>query len=144
MGQATLTYDLTYTASQEAATAKRYSDLTSTNKIGESTYTFDAAGRQTFIQHKNGAGSNIAAYTYSFDYGGRITQESRNGTNVTYAYDTTSMEFTQCGSRDLTRAMGTPPLRGVASHTKGGGTHGTGCPDHHDPTPTLRLRASPR
>jgi len=95
--QATLTYERGYTAAGETLWVKRYSDLSSTNLVGTSTYTYDAGDRLTFIQHKDGSGTNVAAYTYTFDYGGRVTEEKRNGTSVTYSYDTRS-QLTQAGA----------------------------------------------
>jgi len=96
-GHATLTYERGYTAAGETLWVKRYSDLSSTNLIGTSTYTYDAGYRLTFIQHKDGGGSNLAAYTMAFDAGGRITEEVRNGTSVNYSYDTRS-QLTQAGA----------------------------------------------
>jgi len=96
-GHATLTYERGYTAAGETLWVKRYSDLASSNLIGTSTYTYDAGHRLTFLQHKDGGGTNLAAYTYTFDYGGRVTEEKRNGTSVTYSYDTRS-QLTQAGA----------------------------------------------
>ena len=44
---ATLSYDFIYTARSQESAISRYSDLTGTTKIGETTNTFDALGRMT-------------------------------------------------------------------------------------------------
>src|SRR5262249_27000910 len=70
-GQTPLRIDLTYTAANQLATATRYSDLSATTKVGDSAYTYDAAGRLTHLQHKDGSGASLANYTYTYDAASR-------------------------------------------------------------------------
>jgi RHS repeat-associated protein len=117
VGQATLTYDLAWNASNQVLSTKRYSDLAESNLVGTTTFGYDAANQLISIQHKNGSGTNIAAYTYTLDSGGRMTQESRNGTNVTYSYDTTS-QLTQAGA--ATYSYDATGNRTLTGYTTGG------------------------
>ena len=71
--------DLTYTARNQVSTQTRYSDLAGTTLVGTSTFGYDAVGNQTRLQQKDGAGSNIANYTYTYDAANRVTSEKLNG-----------------------------------------------------------------
>jgi hypothetical protein len=51
---------------------------------------YDAAGRLTNLQHKDGAGANLGNYTSTYDAGDRLTNETFNGTAQTDTYDTTN------------------------------------------------------
>ena len=89
-GQTPLREDFTYTARDQVASQTRYSDLAGTSKIGSSTFTYDSVGRLTNLQHLNGAGSNLANYTNTYDLASRITAETLNGGAPTsYSYDAT-------------------------------------------------------
>src|SRR5262249_11718143 len=71
----------------QVATEIRYSDLTGTNKIGSTTYTYDAAARVTNLQHRNSSGSLLANYTYTYDLASRVSTQTLNGSTTTYTYD---------------------------------------------------------
>jgi RHS repeat-associated protein len=75
----------------------RYSDLAGTQKVGESDFTYDNAGRLTNLQHKNGGGTVLANYTYTYDLASRVLSETLNGSATTYAYDSTN-QLTQAGT----------------------------------------------
>jgi RHS repeat-associated protein len=90
-GQGTsLSYDQQYDAAGNVTKVDRYSNAGGTTKVGESDYTYDSAGRVTSINHKNGSGTSLAQYTYTYDTGSRLTLQTYNGTNTSYGYDGTS------------------------------------------------------
>jgi RHS repeat-associated protein len=90
-GQGTsLSYDQVYDAAGYVTKVDRYSNAGGTTKVGETDYTYDSAGRVTNIQHKNGSGTGLAQYTYTYDTGSRLTLQTYNGTNTSYGYDATS------------------------------------------------------
>jgi RHS repeat-associated protein len=98
-GQTPLRFDLGYTARNQVATLTRYSDLAGTTKVGESDYTYDAAGRLQNLQHKNGSGTLLANYTYTYDLASRVTSETFNGAApTTYVYDNTN-QLTNDGTK---------------------------------------------
>jgi RHS repeat-associated protein len=81
--------DLEYTNRHQIGTMTRYDDAAGTDKIGESLYTYDNAMRLTNINHKNGAGTSLASYIYSYDAGSRLsTQKISAGAVTTFSYDT--------------------------------------------------------
>src|SRR5262249_58087786 len=65
-GQTPLRLDLAYTPRNQVATVTRYSDLAGTTKIGDSAYSYDAAGRLTNLKHRDGSGTSLAHYTHTF------------------------------------------------------------------------------
>ncbi len=88
--QTPLREDFTYTPRDQVATQTRYSDLAGTSEIGSSTFSYDSVGRLSNLQHLNGAGSNLANYTNTYDLASRITAETLNGGAPTsYSYDAT-------------------------------------------------------
>ena len=96
-GTTPLRFDLAYTASDQVSSLTRYSDLAGTTRVGVSSYAYDAVGRVQNIQHKNGTGTLLANYTYTYDLASRVTAEKLNGTATSYSYDTTS-QLTNDGS----------------------------------------------
>jgi YD repeat-containing protein len=96
-GQTPLRIDFTYTGRHERATETRYSDLAGTQSVGSATYSYDAVGRLTNLQHRTGGGSLLANYTYTYDAASRLLPETLNGTTKTYTYDTTH-QLTNDGS----------------------------------------------
>jgi RHS repeat-associated protein len=98
-GQTPARFDLTYTERNQLATLTRYSDLAGTTKIGESDYSYDAAGRLQNLQHKNGSSTVLANYTYTYDLASRVTSETLNGAApTTYVYDNTN-QLTNDGTK---------------------------------------------
>jgi YD repeat-containing protein len=75
--QTPLRIDLTYTARNQIATETRYSDLAGSTVVGSSTFTYDALGRETNLQHYNSS-AIMANYTYTFDLASRLTSEQDN------------------------------------------------------------------
>src|SRR5262249_56700287 len=95
-GQTPLRVDFTYTNRDQLGTVTRYSDLAGTTKVGDSSYTYDAAGRLTNLVHKDGSGTVLSSYTYGYDLAGRVTTETLGGSTTTYSYDATN-ELTNDG-----------------------------------------------
>jgi RHS repeat-associated protein len=116
-GQTPLRFDLTYTPRDQVATLTRYSDLGGTQKVGESDSTYDAAGRLSNLQHKNGSGGLLANYTYTYDLGSRVLTETLNGGTTTYGYDATN-ELTSDGTATYTYDLN--GNRTMAGYQKGG------------------------
>ncbi|MBX9624130.1 MAG: hypothetical protein K2X82_10005 [Gemmataceae bacterium] len=57
----------------------------------------DAGGRLANLQHRNGAGTVLANYTYAYDAADRLTSKAENGAATTYAYDPAG-QVTQAGA----------------------------------------------
>jgi RHS repeat-associated protein len=110
---------LTYTATRQLGTLKRYSDLAGTTLIGTTGFTYDSIGQVTNLQHKDGSGTNISNFAYAYDAGRRITSETLNsGSPTTFAYDTTN-QVTGDGTSTFT-------FDGTGNRTNTGYTTGTG------------------
>src|SRR5262249_32931207 len=92
-----LRFDLAYTARNQVGTLTRYSDLTATTKIGESDSTYDAAGRLTNLQIKDGSGTILGNYTTTYDLASRATAETIDGTTTSYGYDSVD-QLTSAGA----------------------------------------------
>ncbi len=87
---ANLREDFTYTARDQQAFLTRYSNLAATTTVGTTSMGYDAVGRLTNLQHKDGSAVNIANYTHTYDAASRVTTEKLNaGATTTYQYDTT-------------------------------------------------------
>jgi RHS repeat-associated protein len=121
--QTPLRIDVTYTAQDQIATETRYSDLAGSNKIGSTTYTYDALGEITNLQHRNGSGTLLANYTYTYDLGSRLTSETLNGTTTSYGYDTAN-ELTSAGSNNYSFDLN--GNRNMSGYTTGTGNQLTG------------------
>lgn len=79
--------DFTYDAANNAATISRYADLTGTNLVASSTFTFDSDNRLTNLSHDKG-GTNLASYTWTYDAASRLTGTSSNDGTDSFTYDT--------------------------------------------------------
>src|SRR5262249_35853978 len=53
-------------------------------------FAYDDVGRVKNLQHKNGSGTVLANYTYTYDSASRVTSEKLNGSTTSYAYDDTN------------------------------------------------------
>jgi YD repeat-containing protein len=100
-GQIPLRFDIGYTSAGQIATQTRYKDLTGTQKVGFSQFTYDAAGNVLHIQHQNGTGAVLQDFQYSYDTDNRLSQGTDNGTTTNYSYDKDS-QLTQAGSKTVT------------------------------------------
>ncbi len=87
---ANLREDFSYTARDQQSFLTRYSNLAATVTVGTTSMGYDAVGRLTNLQHKDGSAVNIANYTHTYDAASRVTTEKLNGgATTTYQYDTT-------------------------------------------------------
>jgi hypothetical protein len=123
---ATLSYDYTYTARGQLNDIKRYSDLTGTNLIGSTSFSYDAHGNLTHEQHKTGAGVNIENTTLTYDSFNRLTNKQVDGTLTTYQYDATNQLTSDAQASYSYDANGN---RNMAHYTTGTGNQTTndGC-----------------
>jgi len=79
--------DFTYTANGQYATINRYEDLTTTDLVAETTYTYDDQNRLTDLDHEKGA-TTLAGYDWTYDSSGRVTNfDSTEDGSVDYDYD---------------------------------------------------------
>ncbi len=86
----TLREDFAYTVRDQQSFLTRYSNLAATTTVGTTSMGYDAVGRLTNLQHKDGSNANIANYTHTYDAASRVTTEKLNaGATTTYQYDTT-------------------------------------------------------
>ncbi len=90
MGQVPLRIDLTYDGRGELSTETRYSDLAGTQVVVQSFYTYNADGDLTNLLDRNGAGTIVANFTYTYDLDDRVTTEDNLGITTTYTYDADS------------------------------------------------------
>ncbi len=88
--------DFIYDQGGELTALSRYSDLTGSNKVVGTTYSYDQAERLTGITDKTSAGTVVASYAYTLDAANRLSQETRtwnSGTSndtLTYGYTNNS------------------------------------------------------
>lgn len=81
--------DLTYNDRGQFATITRYEDLSGMSEVVTSTYSYDARGRLTGLDHAQW-GSSLADYTWTYDAAGRLTQATSVDGTSNYSYDATS------------------------------------------------------
>jgi RHS repeat-associated protein len=81
--------DLSYDAASQLTTLTRDADLAGTRTVATTTYSYDADGHVTGMRHAAGA-TVIAAYAWTFDPAGRVTQETGSDGTSTYTYDATN------------------------------------------------------
>jgi RHS repeat-associated protein len=86
-GVSAMRFDYAYTARGEVSSVTRYSNLAGSSVVGTTTHDYDAAGRETHLVQKNGSGTILANYTYTYDAGDRMTSKIENGTTTSYSYD---------------------------------------------------------
>ena len=84
--------DLTYHANGQFSTLSRYANLTATQLVATTTYSFDQANRLTSLTHTRAVTGSpdpvtLAAYTWTFDASSRITNATTPDGTATYSYD---------------------------------------------------------
>ena len=78
--------DLSYNAAGNFAGVSRYANLAGTQLVASTTYGYDNDNRLTSLSHDKGA-TNLASYSWSFDYAGRLTGTSNADGTTSYTYD---------------------------------------------------------
>ncbi|MGF1498799.1 MAG: tandem-95 repeat protein [Elainellaceae cyanobacterium] len=79
--------DFIYNPIGDLTTVTRYADLAGTQKIGSSSYTYDAAQRLIGLTHRDGSDQILADYAYALNAAGELIQETRNDETFNYSYD---------------------------------------------------------
>jgi len=85
-GQDPLRIDFAYTAEGKLDLQTRYSDLSGTQVRTVVDYDYDAEGRVTDIEYRDGSGAIVADYEYTYE-GGLLVSQNANGNITTYGYD---------------------------------------------------------
>jgi RHS repeat-associated protein len=80
--------DMAYDAASQMTGINRYSDLSGTNSVATSSYTYDLAGRLTKLDYKHGS-TAINSFNYAYDAVNRLTQETSIDGTSNYNYDET-------------------------------------------------------
>jgi RHS repeat-associated protein len=79
---------MAYDAASQMTGMNRYSDLSGTNSVATSSYTYDLAGRLTKMDYKHGS-TAINSFNYAYDAANRLTQETSIDGTSNYNYDET-------------------------------------------------------
>jgi YD repeat-containing protein len=80
---------MTYNAVNQIATLNRYSDLTDTSSVANTSYTYDLAGRLQTLIHQHGV-TTLASYGLTYDNANRIIQSAGTDGTQDYGYDSTN------------------------------------------------------
>src|SRR5262249_25106324 len=86
-GASPLRVDFAYDGDGRVTGMARYADLAGTQAVVTTTQQYDDASLLTSIIHAGVGGAGVAAYSYSYDAGNRLTSETDDGTTTTYGYD---------------------------------------------------------
>ncbi len=99
-------FDLTYDAASQFATLARYQNLSGTAAVVTSTYTWDAAGRLTDLDH-----GTLVSYGWSYDAANRLGKSKGSGLFDSFARRSDSL--TALHNRTQRRGPhGSPLLKG--------------------------------
>ncbi len=88
-GVANKRVDMAYDKASQLKGMIRYGDLSGTQSVVDSSYTYDLAGRLIDLTHKQGA-RNLAAYTFDYDVANRISKFTSVDGTSDYSYDSTN------------------------------------------------------
>jgi RHS repeat-associated protein len=80
-----------YNADGLYVTISRYANLAATQLVATSTYGYNADGEITSLSHDKG-GTNLNAYTWTYDHAGRVTADSSSDGTDSYTYDSSGQE----------------------------------------------------
>ena len=89
-GQVPLRIDMSYDSDGEVLTETRFSDLAGTQVVVNSNDTYNADGEITSLVDRNGSGTVVASFTYTYDLDNRVLTEVNLGMTTTYTYDADS------------------------------------------------------
>lgn len=84
----------TYFANSQVDTLTRYADITQTNMVGQSSYTYLDNGLTESITHTDGTEAVLAGYVYTYNAGSLLTRETHHGDTYHYGYDKTGQLLT--------------------------------------------------
>ena len=80
-----------YNADGLYTTISRYANLAATQLVATSTYGYNADGEIASLSHDKG-GTNVNAYTWTYDHAGRVTADSSSDGTDSYSYDSSGQE----------------------------------------------------
>ncbi|MFT3881790.1 MAG: RHS repeat-associated core domain-containing protein [Gemmatales bacterium] len=86
-GQEEVRADFGYNARGEQTSVTRYSDVAGVTQVGQTTYSYDAAGNTTGITHRDSLSAIISQMTYVYDLARELTSETVDTVTKTYTYD---------------------------------------------------------
>jgi RHS repeat-associated protein len=86
-GQVPLRFDITYDADGRLTQETRYNNLAGTGVVGQSFYTYNRDSLITNLVDRDGRGTIIANFTYTYDLADRVLTEDNLGLQTTYTYD---------------------------------------------------------
>ena len=79
--------DFGYNARSERTEVERFADLAGTQRIGRSSFGYDALGRIRAIDHFDAVDAALAEYDYTYDLASQITQWSHHGELIDFTHD---------------------------------------------------------
>ncbi len=80
--------DLSYNADGQFTSISRYADLSATELVADTSYTYDSDGRLTDLTHAQDT-TTLADYTWTYDDAGRLSSVSSTDGTTDYTYDDT-------------------------------------------------------
>jgi RHS repeat-associated protein len=114
-----LSVAVSWNADNQITNLNRYADASGTNLVGSTQYTYvPNSARLQKILHTDGSGGWLSKYVYSYDAGGRVTDQNVFGAQTHYQYDAAN-ELTADGSQ-------THSYDGAGNRTDPGYTTGPG------------------
>ncbi len=81
--------DYAYNSISQVTNKKRYSDITGTNLVAETSHIYDSINRLINITHSKGA-NTISSYAQIYDAASNITSVTGTDSSSTYTYDNTN------------------------------------------------------
>jgi RHS repeat-associated protein len=79
--------DFRYNDAGQRTELERFSDLSSANRIGRTTYGYDPQGRENDIVHRDAVDAVLADYDYLFDLADQLASETHHGQMTSYTHD---------------------------------------------------------
>jgi RHS repeat-associated protein len=76
-----------YNPRGERTELSRYSDASTTQLVGRTTFEYDALGRKTRISHLDALSAVLARYDYAFDLASQLVSQTHHGSTSNYSYD---------------------------------------------------------
>jgi RHS repeat-associated protein len=86
-GVAPVRVDFSYDPRGERTGVTRYADLTTAQRVDQSTLAYDSVGHLTTLTYRNVADAVLASYAYTYDSAGQLIAETHDKQATTYTYD---------------------------------------------------------